>query len=86
MVCGMVQILFKVMIGYFVSFLEFAIILSSLLDCIVGEMSEEIFGVFSWVLAGSCSDISVSIPVPFYATIGASYGHIMSDIEFPFLI
>ena len=86
MVCGMVQVLFKVMIGDFVSFLKFAIILSSLLDCIVSEMCIEIFGVFGGVLAGSCSDVSVSIPVPFHATICASYCHVMSDVKLPFLI
>lgn len=80
------EILLKLLIRYFISFFKLTIILAILLNCIIGEVSEEIFSIFDVVLAWSSSDISISIPITFHFTIVASYCHVVSYIKFSSLV
>jgi hypothetical protein len=80
------EILLKLSIGDLISLLELAIILSVLLDGVIGQMGEQILRVLNAVFAGSRPDVPVRVPVALHLAVVAGHRHVMPDIKFTPLV
>lgn len=56
------------------------------MNCVVGEMNEQIVGLFESELRGGGSDVAFGVPVGLDDAVEASDEHVVSDVELPALV
>lgn len=83
---GLCEILLKLFIRNFVSFLVFAVVGWVFLDSVVGQMCIKIFTVLYVVFSRCSSDVTLLIPITFYWPVYAGHKHVVPNIKFPFLV
>jgi hypothetical protein len=79
------HIALKLVVGNFVSFLEFAVIGQVFLNCIIGEVNFTTIS-FQIIFRRGCSNIALSIEISLHLTVHASYHHIVPNVKFSLLI
>ena len=74
------------LIGDLVALLVLAVLIGVLLDCVVGEMDEQVVALLECELGGRGSNVAFRIPVGFDDAVEASDEHVVADIELPALV
>ena len=73
-------------VGEFVAFFVFAVGFVVFLDGVVGEMDLGVFVVFGAEFVGGCSEVAFFVPVSFEVSVDAGDEHVVSDVEFAFVV
>lgn len=77
------EIFLKLIIGYFVALLEASVILTILLDGVIGEMHHGIADFLQVEQIRRCSDVALTVPIGSDPSVHSGDNHVVADIELP---
>lgn len=73
-------------VAEFILVLKFSIVVTVLLNCIIGQVNERVFTVLECKLVTTRPDVALFIPEAFYLLFYSHQQHVTSDVKFPLII
>lgn len=80
------KVSFELAVAELVALLVFAVVLSGLLDGVVGEVDVGVEKIGDVIELGRCSNVSLIVPVDLQASVDGNCQHVCPNIEFPAIV
>ena len=85
-VCESINVTLELVVGYFIAWLVFAVLLAVLLNGIIGEVDHWVIKLLKVEDGAGGTDVTILVPVPFDLAVDGSYQHISSNVEFTIVV